>query len=101
MKKLEYGNVQSKIKVSDTVDATRTISYQQNTVIGDRLRYEERHRVHNMDEAFRKVVEFARRIEDDDTLIDPAWRYEGKVRLATRGSFDVIFCYTIISVGKY
>ena len=100
MNKIKHGKVTGKLRIGDNMEAERTTTYQDGLEIDDRLSYVERFRVGSLDEAMHKVVELARRIEEDDSLIDPAFRYEGRSFVGVRGRLDVVFCYTKIIVGK-
>lgn len=99
MNRPKFGKVQSKMKISDTIDATRTKTYKDDALVDDRMAFEERFRVANLQEAERKVAELGRRVAADESILDPGWRYEGKSFQKVRGYFDVIFSYSAI-VGK-
>ena len=53
-----------------------------------------------MAEARDKVDELTLRIENDDSLINPSIRYDGRARISYKGSFDVVFEYTKIKQVK-
>lgn len=94
---MKYGKVIKRFELDKEGSfMEQEVSYQENKAVGEKSRYEERIRVKNYREAMDKIIEFAQRIENDDSLLDPAWRYEKRKLLKSRGSFDVVLCYTKI-----
>lgn len=92
----EFGKIKEKKQLSDNKTVEIENSYQNRTVIGRKLRYEERYRVHSMADARAKVDELTARIEKDGGMVEPTIRYDGRVRMAYKGAFDVVFEYTKI-----
>lgn len=92
----EFGKVKEKKQLDDNKTVEIEKNYQNHSIITTKMRYEERFRVKSMDEARRKVHDLTARIENDDRLIDPAIRYDGRAKMLYRGVFDVVFEYTII-----
>lgn len=90
----EFGKIKEKKQLSDNKTVEVEHVYQNRISIGRKLRYEERYRVHSMADARAKVEELASRIEKDGSMVEPAIRYDGKVRMAYKGKFDVVFEYT-------
>lgn len=96
----EFGKVKEQQQLDDKTSVVVENSYQNHTVIATKLHYEERFRVASMTEARDKVDELTLRIENDDSLINPSIRYDGRARISYKGSFDVVFEYTKIKQVK-
>lgn len=94
----EFGKVKEKKQLNETTTVEVEKNYQNSSVIGTKLHYEERFRVGSMAEARDKVDELAMRIEKDEGLVNPSIRYDGRAKMLYKGSFDVVFEYTRIRV---
>ena len=92
----EFGKVKEKKQLNDNTTVEVEKNYQNRSVIGTKLHYEERFRVESMAEARDKVDELAMRIEKDEGLVNPSIRYDGRAKILYKGSFDVVFEYTRI-----
>ena len=92
----EFGKIKEKKQLSDNKTVEVEKNYQNSSVIGTKLHYEERFRVGSMAEARDKVDELAIRIEKDEGLVNPSIRYDGRAKMLYKGSFDVVFEYTRI-----
>lgn len=84
-------------KITETkINGDTTEIVQKNVIRGEvklpvRKRYEERFRVQNQKEELEQYLKFSDEVNNDKTMLDPAWRIE---RIPKTTDYYVIRCYT-------